>query len=174
MFKSRTLRDYVAYSEDGSDILEFDVAKAFESEVVKFRQEAVKAWLREEYVRVVAEIENAAYGWLWFAAVLKRHRGTKLGQLLTNTTYSRLARLVLAVDYIVKRCEEITPDKMWGIARKRGLRVRKRDYAKDRYHSDYEILKDTFDIIQLLNKMYRERSVECMRKPKKEDVLESV
>ena len=170
-----TLQDDIAYTDSLDDVVEFDVAKVASSELIRQKKEAIKAWLRELYAQQVAQIEEAVYGWLWFAAVMRRRN--ELSKHLSKSPYRRIAKLITAVDAIVRRCEEVTLQKVYNVGRYYQLKVRQRSRYVHKYReSDFEILRDSFDIIQLLNKMYRERSQECQKKKKKkeEEVIENV
>ena len=137
------------YYRDGEIIVELDVDK-----LVKRQVEAVKAWLRELYVQQIAAVESATWGWYWFAAAMRR---PQLKDYVANMSFKRLTRLVLFVDRVVRRCEEIDEDKLYYLATRHGLRARRR--KSNRYReSDYEILRDTLDVIKRLNGLYREKN----------------
>jgi len=143
---------------DGASIEEYELPR----EYIEARKEAVKAWLKEQYVKAIVEVEEAHYGWLWYYSVSKRRDA--LGDYLRNSIkIQRLTRLIIAVHRIVSNCRVPYPlDKarLQYEARRLGLRARDK-YGKDLDYvyeqSDFAILRDSMDVINMLKRLHCEK-----------------
>jgi hypothetical protein len=175
-FKKAPHEYAVAVSEDGSDIVEYDVAELLKDEVIHAKKVAIREYMKEVYAQVVADIENAAFGWLWLAALYRDRSNPVREYIVMKINYARLARIIVGVDKIVKTCtppEEFTLQKMKYVARRFGLRTRERPLAQPKYryvNSDLELLRDTWKIIETLHKWYYEKN--CRKKEEDSAVVE--
>jgi len=143
---------------DGASIEEYELPK----EYIRRQVEAVKAWLREQYVKTVTEIDEAHYGWLWFYAVSRRRDA--LGDYLRNSIMMpRLVKLLLAVHRVVSNCNVPYPvdaRKLQALARRYGLSARDKrgdDLHYVYYISDFAILRDSIDVINMLKRIHCEK-----------------
>mgnify|MGYP001772518043 CR=1 FL=1 len=146
-------------SFDGASIEEYELPSGY----VKRQIEAVKAWLKEQYVRAIVEIEEAHYGWMWFYAAMRR--GGDLARYLTSTTMPKVAKFVIFVHKIVSSCRvpyPIDPERLKALMRSHGMQVR---YNVQRYgggielyrNSEYAVLVDTLDVINALKRIHCEK-----------------
>jgi len=141
---------------DGASIEEYELPRDY----VKRHVEAAKAWLREQYVRAVVEVEEAHYGWMWFYSLM-RQRGP-LAEYVRSMRMERLIELILAVHKIVSSCSieyPISEERLKNILRRLGFRIRYGDFDKRELYmfSDYAVLKDSLTIINTLKRIHCEK-----------------
>jgi hypothetical protein len=136
--------------------------------VIHANKLAIREYMKEVYAQVVADIENAAFGWLWLASLMRDRSNPARLYVMTKMHYSRLARIIVAVDRVVKLCidpSEFTIERVKYYIRKYGLKSRERTRipTEARYReSDLEIIRDTFHVVSTLHRWHYEKN--CKKK----------
>jgi len=140
-----------------ASIEEFELPKAY----IEAKKQAVKEWLKEQYIKAVTEVEEAHYGWLWFYSLM-RQRGP-LAEYIRSMRMERLIELILAVHKIVSSClfeYPISEERLKNILRRLGFRIRYGEFDKHELYrfSDYAVLKDSLHVINALKRIHCEKA----------------